>query len=498
VTVAGDPEAISRRTFVLLGVAMGVTAGCSGDGGVTSSRSDAGTSAAPIDPSASSDPSAPPTLPRPTGVLRGTWERDPFSLGAYSYLPPGATGETRRALGAALLGGTGGVFFAGEATSVDHPSTVHGAFESGERAANEVIDAIAPESRVVIIGGGVAGLAAAAALRRSGFTHVVLLEARDRLGGRVDTVDTLGVPLDRGANWIHGIDGNPIRRLVDDAGRSFSVTDWESFSTFDADGQAIDAAVARAAELLDEVLAAVDESAEPDDDTSLAVAAEPLLQASISGDVAVDAVVRWLFSAITSGDYAADPEELSAASWDDDESYGGPDAVVDGGYRTVVDLLAANADGVEVRLGAIVTGVRRPVVDGQLATVDLVDGSSIDADVVVVTVPLAVLQSGAIRFDPSLPEATSDAIAQLGVGSFDKLFLRFEERFWGTGTTFFGYVDRDEPGRWGTWFDLTDVVGAPVLLVWHGGRDARELADLDDDAVVDRAMTVLERLFSPQ
>ena len=63
--------------------------------------------------------------------------------------------------------------------------------------------------RVVVIGAGIAGLAAASRLRRVGIACVVL-EARDRIGGRLHTVDLAGVPVDLGGSWIHHPIGNPL------------------------------------------------------------------------------------------------------------------------------------------------------------------------------------------------------------------------------------------------------------------------------------------------
>ncbi|MEO6606809.1 MAG: FAD-dependent oxidoreductase, partial [Aeromicrobium sp.] len=61
----------------------------------------------------------------------------------------------------------------------------------------------------IVVGAGVAGLTAASLLARSG-RRVVVLEARDRVGGRVWSDRTDGVVMDRGASWIHGIDDNPV------------------------------------------------------------------------------------------------------------------------------------------------------------------------------------------------------------------------------------------------------------------------------------------------
>ncbi|HJQ56042.1 MAG TPA: FAD-dependent oxidoreductase, partial [Vineibacter sp.] len=70
-------------------------------------------------------------------------------------------------------------------------------------------DAAAPRERVLVIGAGMAGLVAARLLADSGCA-VTVLEARSRIGGRVWTDDSLGVPIDLGGSWIHGADDNPL------------------------------------------------------------------------------------------------------------------------------------------------------------------------------------------------------------------------------------------------------------------------------------------------
>jgi monoamine oxidase len=76
-------------------------------------------------------------IPDPTAWLITRWASDPLAGGSYSYLPPGATEADREALARPVAGR---LFFAGEATSVVYPATVHGALLSGRRAAAEIMD----------------------------------------------------------------------------------------------------------------------------------------------------------------------------------------------------------------------------------------------------------------------------------------------------------------------------------------------------------------------
>src|SRR4051794_35986727 len=74
-----------------------------------------------------------------------------------------------------------------------------------------------PVDRVIVVGAGIAGLTVASALTRAGVACVVL-EARDRLGGRLHTIDLAGMPVDLGGSWIHHPVGNPLRAFAAQAG----------------------------------------------------------------------------------------------------------------------------------------------------------------------------------------------------------------------------------------------------------------------------------------
>ena len=145
------------------------------------------------------------SIPRPTAYITTSWDRDPWSRGAYSALPPGTSPRVRRILADAVIGGR--VVLAGEYASSSAPAMTQGAYESGRRAARRLLEACDP-SRVIVVGAGMAGAAAARTLDDAG-VEVTVLEARDRVGGRIHADTSWGVPVERGAAWIHGTTGNP-------------------------------------------------------------------------------------------------------------------------------------------------------------------------------------------------------------------------------------------------------------------------------------------------
>ena len=127
-----------------------------------------------------------------------------------------------------------------------------------------MLAAVGSSAQVLVVGAGIAGLAAARDLQDAG-CRVIVAEARDRLGGRIHTNYEWGVPLEFGAAWVHGVTGNPLVPLVAQAGLALVPTDFDDAQTHSyVSGAPSPGAEAAATELLDLVdqLAAGDLPAE--------------------------------------------------------------------------------------------------------------------------------------------------------------------------------------------------------------------------------------------
>ena len=285
---------------------------------------------------------------RPTGYIRTNWSRDPFAYGSYSFVARGARQRDRRRLEAPV---GDRLFFAGEAVFPDYNSTVHAAYESGLRTAGFVLETAI--RRVAVIGAGVSGLAAAQALSAAG-REVTVFEARNRIGGRVWTDGRLGLPLDLGASWIHGIDGNPLTGLADALGLERHLT-GDSYVIRGAGGRLIDEADA------------------PD----------------------------WLENVVSVQHSAgADYDEINIRAYLLQNDYGGADVTFPDGYA---QILTAITGDYTILLGTPVTGVSLTQAGVGIQT----GTASASFDAAVVTLPLGVLKRGSVRFDPPV-EKTMD------------------------------------------------------------------------------------------
>ena len=331
------------------------------------------------------------------------------------------------------------------------------------------------DADVLIVGAGAAGLGAAAALRARGRRPLVL-EARNRVGGRVHTEAGPAGPVELGATWIHGTPGNPLVELARRHGHRLVESRHEGV-TLDASGNPIDMTARR--RRFHAALAAARDQTPPGADRSLAEALD-----GVAAEIGLDPATlawgkRWIAAMV-----AEDPARLSARHWDQDEELAGPDQVLPGGFQPLVAELAR---GVDVRRGAPAQRIRWSD-----------DAVAIDtpqrryrASRAIITLPLGVLQAGAVAFEPAPPATTRRAIARLGMGVLEKLVLPFDAPFWPVDPEHVSPFPVDPRGPTG-FTNLAAFGLGPVLCGWLGGAAARA-----PDDPVGRAGALLAARFAP-
>jgi len=430
-------------------------------------------------------------VPDPEAFVFTRWASDPFTHGSYSFIGVGGSNDDRRVLGKALGDDhVDRVFFAGEATSTAHAATVHGAFESGLRAAREVDDEADDAATIAVVGAGVAGLTAARHLRDLGYT-VVVLEARDRIGGRVWTDRSIGHPVDLGAGWIEGTDGNPLTPLARRAGVRTEVTHYDNETTYGPDGTALSPAqVRRFGRDFRYFMSEIEDPREKlDRDISLGAAIDGIV--ARDGDWTPDELRDLDYSLNTEleHEYAGDVHDLSLFWWDSGTDFDGPDVLFpETGYEWLPKMLA---HGLDVRLGHVVQRIESSPAGVNLMT----DHGPFAVAQAVVTLPLGALKAGDVEFVPPLPADKQRAMSQLRMGVLDRLWLRFPRVFWDADADLLGYVSPTK-GRWCEWYNLAKHTGEPILLGFNAATHARELELRSDADVLAEAMAVLRTIYS--
>ena len=342
-------------------------------------------------------------------------------------------------------------------------------------------------TRVIVVGAGLSGLAAARSLANQG-AQVVVLEAKPQIGGRLLTDGSLGPPFEVGAGWIHGPSPkNPVKQLADAVGAKTFVTEDDNLSLFDAAGAELsDSALDEIDTKWGRLLDLVDEELETSDSRSLRDAI-----ASLSPGALEDPRMRWALSAFTEFSKGGPIEKLSAVYHDDDEAFPSPDVIVLTGYDKILQPIAK---GLDIRLSTEVAEVKY---GGEGVTVrGKVEGRASDftADYVVCSVPLGVLKAGKIAFDPPLPSEYRENIEDLGFGSVTKIALKFEKPFWDLETQYFG-VMTEPKGRWNYWLNYRTFAPENILLGLSVGDYAPVADAMSDEAMTADALSVLRAVW---
>lgn len=272
------------------------------------------------------------------------------------------------------------------------------------------------DKTIIIVGAGISGLAAAKKLKEKGF-NVIVLEAQDKVGGRLRTNRSLGIAFDEGASWIHGINGNPITSLAQQAGmETFETVDDQSKKSYDIGGVLRSATTYQNAE--DELYNILDTMM----NSGSATQSFETVFNNLYPTKANDRLWKFLLSTYVTFD-TGDLNNLSSLLYNEGEEYTGVEKIATNGYDTIANYLA---NGLNIQLNQRVSKI-----DYTNTKVQITHNSTIsEADYVIVTVPLGVLKANKIQFVPSLPTSKQNAIQKIGMNCVNKFLLTWNTAFW--------------------------------------------------------------------
>lgn len=328
---------------------------------------------------------------------------------------------------------------------------------------------IMSRKKVLIIGAGAAGLAAADRLLESG-KECCIVEATGRAGGRIQHLDGFAPwPIELGAEEVHGLD-TCLRRMVEDSGADF-ITHESRDDIVRLDGQM----------------------------SSLSVAADdPDMQRAFDFISGLDRVEKPDWTAEQSLVFSQFPRRTRhyldsrlgvehgttlnrlglrgfktyEKGWEAREN----NYTINRPYLSLFARMLERAQGI-LRLNAPVESLRWGAAH---PSVSLIGGEILEADQVIITSSVTVLKSGLPAFDPPLPPEKLEAISNIGMDTGMKILLRFSERFW-PEEMYFLHTDGFLPQFWtpGKWRDPE----CHVLTAFIGGSRAEFLANLGCDPI---------------
>ncbi|KAM9792343.1 spermine oxidase [Neosynchiropus ocellatus] len=354
------------------------------------------------------------------------------------------------------------------------------------------------QPRIVVIGAGLAGLAATKFLLKNGFTDVTVLEAADHIGGRVHSIQHGKATLELGATWIHGANGNPVYHLAEDNGLLEDTTDGERsvgrISLYAKNGVAhyqTNAGkripkdlVEEFSDLYNQVYELTQEffqNGKPvcaESQNSVGIFTRDVVRKRIMLDPDdSDSTKRLKLSMLqqylkveSCESSSPSMDEVSLSEFGEWTEIPGAHYVIPGGFMKIVELLAMEIPSSTICLNKPVRCIHwnysanrqeqktnennhnhdnsrcQPYNDrGQPVYVECEDEEWIAADHVIVTASLGLLkQNHEAMFSPSLPEDKVLAIEKLGISTTDKIFLEFAQPFWSPECNSIQFVWEDE------------------------------------------------------
>ena len=353
--------------------------------------------------------------------------------------------------------------------------------------------AFAQGERILVLGAGMAGIAAARALADNGYS-VTVLEVRDVAGGRIRTDTSLGAPVDLGASFIHGTKGNPLVALAHRYGAATYDSDQAEALYVNASGGLISASVSKQAQreydtLFKKLLAIKRRLTQ---DRSIGGVTDPLLKRiRQTRGAAVGDMVDFLVRSEIGIEFGAELNQMSLKYFDEDEAFSGADLLLKPGYMSLIDGLS---QGLDIRFNQRVKEVAWSSSGVRVTTASGV----FEADRVVVTLPLGVLKRGDIQFSPGLPRSKTTAIAKIGMGVLNKTYFRFPTAFWQTGDEPVGYIGNAGSRRATQipeYHTLDRVLGVPILFGFTAGAQAQRFEQLHLNTISAATMTSLRKIF---
>ncbi|KAK9072031.1 hypothetical protein SSX86_008463 [Deinandra increscens subsp. villosa] len=420
---------------------------------------------------------------------------------------------------------------------------------------------VVKKPRIVIIGAGMAGLTAANKLYRTigakGGIELCVIEGGNRIGGRINTSEFGGDRIEMGATWIHGIGGSPVYKIAQEINSMESDQPWECMDGFLDDPITIaENGYVLNPSLIDPVSKFFNNLMDFAQGKRISIGNEFGNGNRIwngNGNRSVGSFLRkgledywelesrkgseevtgnWNRKLLEEAIFAMEENtqryhtaahDLYNLDYDAESEYimcPGEEITIPKGYSSIIESLASILPCGVIQLGKKVCKIEwHPHFESYDGTrpvkLHFLDGTTLSADHVIVTVSLGVLKaglrdsndSGVLKFKPPLPDYKTEAISRLGYGVVNKLFMQPDQDL--TDFDHFPFLQlvfhrsdsevKNPKIPW--WIRRTASVSpiyreSRVLLSWFAGEEALKLETLSDEVILDQVSTTLSTFLS--
>ncbi|HSW93423.1 MAG TPA: FAD-dependent oxidoreductase [Gammaproteobacteria bacterium] len=341
--------------------------------------------------------------------------------------------------------------------------------------------------KIIIIGAGMAGLAACTRLTELGF-DARILEARNRAGGRIETDYSLGIPFGKGAGWIHGDENNPMTALAKQFNAKMVPIDSDQITVFDKKGLPVPPSEIEKFEV--EFNACLDNAKKlachETSDISLSAALDrltPFEQMSALEQSLFDRKLKSIASY-----EGADAASLSARTYGDAKMWPGENCFLTTTYQPIIEGLAKKC---RIDLNTTVKAINYHENQVEIVTQD----TSMFADLVIITLPIGVLQKNSVQFNPPLPKNKLKAIQSVGMGLLNITAIKFPKLFWPEKQHALLFTEFD-PSSTSIFINLAPLMSQPVLVGYTGGESAFQLEKQPDEEIIKKIMVNFRNHFT--
>ena len=350
---------------------------------------------------------------------------------------------------------------------------------------------------VIVIGAGMAGVTAARTLVDDYNATVIVLEARNRIGGRLYAVNTTYAGyVDTGAMWIHeATPENPLYQLAEEQGEPLSrLVDYLSLKVFSTDGKVVPNDLFLRAYLeqsnLKNSITRFQNEAKSDSsiqDESIYDMYQSFLTDNAIPENQVpmnNLLVNVDFQVLLNGNLT----DLSSLRYGDAKTLPALDVFLYNGFDSLVKNMEP---GLDIRLE---TPVEKVVQGEDGVTVVTKDGDEFKASYVLSTQSLGCLKSGYVEYDPPLPETKLRAIEDMGMGTFDKAILIFNQSYWDQADFIMQEMETLS-GKWKVFLDYYGVMEKPALIALNVAQTAQGLEQMTNAEIKESLLAALRVLY---